>query len=256
MPDVAIDYAALIKRVLADKSAMHEARRCWFVHAANILDDRPRTAGKLRVSDAGACSLSLWAEIHGKLDIGENYQTLDSRMQPGQLDGARTACLIAAGIKCFYWPLTVQLEQLLDHELVPGHADIIVYAEPDPIEVVECKLTLYGKGIKPPEEEHRYWIYQACLYAMHVGAPTFVVLVHAPAAWSGPSRAAFRYYTDDWRLETVEEYARLAQAMRDDPPEADPPQDWRCKSCRYSQCERNVNPLRPVVERIVDEVLL
>ena len=254
-----IDFPDLIRRVYADDQALHHFEELWWATAPNIFSDRKRHAGKLRVSDSGACALALWADIHGKLDIPENLEMRDSRMEPGIVDGARTACLIAAGIKRWFWPLTTILEYPTGDD-VPGHADVIVMAEPDPVEVVECKLTMYSQPSPPPEEpnkkgeDHRYWIYQACRYALDVEAPSFVVLVHSPGAWNPPTRRAFRYETAAWRDETLREYARLATALGDTPPPADAREEFRCRSCRFSQCERNVNPLRPVVDRIVDEV--
>ena len=254
MSGTGIDYAELIDRVLGDETAMRAVRNHWDKFSSGILDDRPRLPGSLRVSDAGSCALSLWAQLHDKLDIPDDVHSLDARMQPGILDGTRTACLIAAGLQRWYWPLTAVVEQTVDHGMVPGHADLVVYAEPDPIEVIECKMTFYTKGIEPPEERHKYWIHQACAYANGVGAPNFVVLVHAPAAWNGPTRRSFRYVTDEWATDTNIEYFRLAQATLTVPPEADAIEDWRCKSCRFSQCERNANPLRPTVDTIVDEI--
>ena len=254
-----IDYADLIRRVYADDVALHHFEELWWATAPNIFSDRKRGAGKLRVSDSGACRLSLWADVHGKLDIPENIEMRDSRMEPGIVDGARTACLIAAGIRRWYWPLTCVLEQPTGTD-IPGHADVIVMAEPDPVEVIECKQTFFSQPITAPEEQnkkgedHRYWIYQACRYAMDVGAPSFVVLVHAPGVWQPPARRAFRYDTAAWSNETLLEYTRLAGALEDAPPIADPREAFRCRSCRYSQCEQNENPLRPVVDRIVDEV--
>jgi PD-(D/E)XK nuclease superfamily protein len=257
-----IDYADLIARVLQDRIATLHMRELWHAYARNVFDDRERDEGKLRVSDSGSCKLSLWAELHDKLTIPENYASMDDKMQPGILDGARTACLIAAGIRRWCWPFTTEIEPELDYGYGPpypivkiaGHADLVVYAEPDPIEVVECKMTLYTKGIEPPENRHRYWIHQACAYALGLHAPSFVVLVHAPAVWNGPTRVAYRYNTADYAEETAREYERLTLATLDDPPEADADEDWRCKSCRYAHCERNMNPRLPSIETIVDEV--
>ena len=258
-----IDYAALIERVLRDDLAMTYFVDKWYHHAATVFDHRPRKSGKLRVSDAGTCRLMLWADVHGKFDLPEDVNSVDDKMQPGILDGARTAYLIAAGIKRWFWPLTASIEQEVDACGIPGHADLIVWADPDPIEVIECKMTLYSKPIVDPKDRHPYWLHQACRYALSINAPNFVVLVHAPCVWNGATRASFRYSTDEYMAQTVDEYGRLAAAFGDDAPEpdrgiADPRADvderWRCKSCRYSQCGNNENPKRPTVDTIVDEL--
>lgn len=249
-----IDYPELIKKVLADDVALNYFHEQWERNAHTAFDDRAREAMTVRVSDSGACSLSLWADLHGRYTIPDDFGSVDSRMQPGILDGMRTACLIAAGISRWYSPLTTILEPTVVSNGIRGHADVLVCAEPDVLEVVECKMTLYTKGIEPPDKRHRYWMRQACMYALGMEAPNFVVLVHAPAVWNGPTRMGFRYATADYADETRREYERLAHALLDEPPEADPDFDWRCKSCRFGNCELNDNPRRPCVETIVDEI--
>lgn len=256
-----IDYPDLCRRVTGDELALQYFRELWAEHAPRIFDERARVNGALRVSDSGECALKLWADIHGAFDIADNLESADSRMELGTLDGAKTACKIAAGIRRWYWPLTVLIEPELDCGGIRGHADVVVYAEPETaIEVVECKLTFYSKAIEPPDainlkgEDHKYWIYQPCRYALGVGAETFVVLVHGPAVWSGQRRKQFRYFTEDWRGATMVEYDRLAHAVGTEPPEADVREKWRCEYCRYSiaHCEHNLNPYGPVTVTIVD----
>jgi hypothetical protein len=254
-----IDYADLVRQVVADEHAMDLFRAYWRETSGRIFDERERREREVRTSDAGRCTLNLSIELAGFYDIPDDYESYESRMQLGILDGAKASCLIAAGIQRWHWPFTTQIEPEVEFGGIRGHADCIVCAEPQPIELVECKLTFYTKGIEPPDvpnargEDHKYWIYQACHYALAVNAETFCVLVHAPAAWNGPKRKSFRYITDDWRDETIAEFARLQRATGPDAP-ADPREAWRCVSCRFSQCERNANPLRPTVERIVDEL--
>ena len=250
-----IDYPELIKKVLADDLALNYFHEQWERNAHTAFDSCPRAPLSLRVSDSGSCSLSLWADLHGKYTIPDEVGSVDSRMQPGILDGMRTACLIAAGISRWYWPLSTILEPSVDCNGIAGHADVLVCAEPDVLEVIECKMTFFTKPIEPPEERHKYWIHQACMYALGMEAPHFVVLVNAPAVWGGnPTRRAFRYLTADFEAETLREYARLGRALLKEPPEADPDFDWRCKSCRYAGCELNANPLLPRVETVADEV--
>jgi len=261
------DYADLIERVLRDDVAMTYFVDHWYRIAPTVFDLRERMPGKLRVSDAGTCRLALWADVHNRFDLPEDVNAVDDKMQPGIIDGARSAYLIAAGIKRWYWPLTVTIEQRIDAWNTPGHADLIVWAEPEPIEVVECKMTLYTKPIADPKDRHDYWLHQACRYALGVGAPHFVVLVHAPGVWNGPTRASFRDSTAEWATKTDHEYARLADALDDTAPEPDRGiadtrpewidaggERWRCKSCRYSQCGNNENPAKPTVDTIVDEL--
>lgn len=257
-----IDYPKLIERTISDDLAMTYYVDSWYHMAPTIFDHRPRptipgdTQKLIRVSDAGTCRQQLWADLHDKFDIPDSPSLILDKMYSGILDGAVTAYLIAAGIKRWHWPLTAVIEQAIDARGVPGHADVVIYAEPDPIEVVESKLTLYPKGIADPAIRHTYWLHQACKYALGVGAPFFVVLVHAPAAFTGATRQAFRYATADHAVTTEAEYARLRQAQNNEAPEPDAPEDesWRCRSCRYSQCSegRNVNPRRKFEEVIVD----
>jgi hypothetical protein len=200
----------------------------------------------------------VWADIHHLLDLPENPAALDDKMHAGITDGGRHAYLIAAGIKRWHWPLTTSIEQVIDADGVPGHSDVGVWAEPDPIEIIENKLTMYTKAIEDPALRHPYWCYQAAKYALGIGAPYFVVVVHAPAAWNPPTCRSFRYATVEWAVRTEAEYDRLRTAERDEPPPPDAPEDeaWRCKSCRWSQCSegRNLNPLRPMIEVIADEM--
>ena len=57
-----IDYPELIKKVLADDVALHYFHEQWERNAHTAFDDRAREAMTVRVSDSGACSLSLWAD--------------------------------------------------------------------------------------------------------------------------------------------------------------------------------------------------
>lgn len=261
-----IDYADLPKRVAADPVAMAYYRDLWRLHAPTIYDERDRVNGKLRVSDAGRCALELYGELHGLYTLDDDYESLDSRMMAGIADGLRTCCMVAAGIRRWYWPLHLEIElPNLNDDGIPGHTDGITYCGDDAQEVIEAKLTFQTAKIEPPDapnnrgERRLYWIYQACRYAMNVGTPTFVILVHAPAAWHGPKRAQYRYQTEVWAERTTAEYDRLSKALRDDRPAADVDEleaRFRCKSCRVGvvNCEQNVNPLNPVTLRVVDEL--
>lgn len=245
-----IDYADLVKRVSGDDDAMGYFRELWAQYAPRAFDERKRRPGKLRVSDAGDCALQKWYDIRGELDIPDDYESVDSRLEAGILDGMKTSCKIAAALLAWFWPLTARIEVPIDDEDVPGHADVVVYAEPDAIEVVECKLTFTTKAIMDPTEPdkkgdtHEYWCLQAAKYALAIGAPSFVVLVHAPCTWHGPRRRQFRYETELWRERVITEYARLDRATWETKPKADPTESWRCEYCRVStiHCERNVNP--------------
>lgn len=249
-----IDYGNLVLRVLGDQRAFDRARELWREHSPRIFDnDRERQGNKIRPSDAGRCKLQVYAELHGLYDMPENLSDIDSKMHMGIVDGARTTCLIAAGIERWCWPLSAKIEVPIDSvgDILPGHADLVVYAEPDPMEVLECKLTLWPKSIDAPDKRHKYWVYQACRYAIGLGTPTFAVAVHAPCVWNGERRKTFVYERDVWLQETMLEYGRLGEAENDEPPEPDvnyAEAEWRCRSCRFGQCERNTNPLLPAAE--------
>jgi hypothetical protein len=257
-----IDYADLCLRVLDDELAYSFFEEEF--DKMRGLFGRHKLPPSLSPSKAGSCPLSLWSELHGHDHLPENVQTRDSKMEPGIVDGARSQALIKAGIRRWYWPFSTREELEITHDGMTGHTDQVLMLDPDPIEPIEHKLTLYTGAIEPPEHvdkrgEHRkYMIYQCCWYAIALGTETFTVMIHAPATWHPPYRRQFRYFTDEWRAETLAEYARLEPATHTEPPEADPPNEFRCESCRYASergfplCERNRNPFKPLEERVED----
>lgn len=246
-----INYVDLINEVLLDDAALARADELAAQQFAESYRRKHDHGGHLRISDAGECVRRTWARVHDAEDIPENARGL-RKMRDGSRSGVETACLIVAGIERFHADLGARCEVDVDYNGIPGHADVIVYtAGPKAIEVVECKRTGgYWAPTKAnpegptPESKAPWYITQACAYAQGVGAETFVILVDTPAD-HGTDLRQFRYYTDEWRFDTAVDFDRLAPALLDEPPEGDAREDFRCVSCRFSNCGRNENPLRP-----------
>ena len=79
-----IDYPELIKKVLADDVALHYFHEQWERNAHTAFDDRAREAMTVRVSDSGAGSLSLWADLHRSIQQSPTTSVRSTpRMQPG-----------------------------------------------------------------------------------------------------------------------------------------------------------------------------
>lgn len=241
-----ISYPELIDRVLLHPQAMARANElCAQAMAELYTRNHDRQSGKLRISDAGGCVRNVWADIHGAFDLPENPRGL-RKMHDGSRSGVEYACLIVAGIEWFYRPMTARAEvdvryEGAEYEIIPGHCDVVVYLEPDALEVVEIKRTGSWKFTTP--EEHAPWyVAQACAYAIGLDAEAFVILVDTYAA-KGNDLQQSRYSTADWVESTHLDYARLSAALLDEAPEGDAIEAFRCVSCRYSECSRNRNPL-------------
>ncbi|MGH7716910.1 MAG: hypothetical protein ACREML_13050, partial [Vulcanimicrobiaceae bacterium] len=107
------------------------------------------------------------------------------------------------------------------------------------------------------DEPKPYHIAQDAKYAAMIGAPHFAVVYYYPstqarydkllgAKVSQPHIDVSRLYDTAAYLQVVsEEYARLREGLEEAMPEGDATDTWRCRSCRFSGCERNDNARNP-----------
>ena len=248
---------AMIERALLTEPTLARAEALWRGVAPEVLSrNHGRAPGVLRASDAGRCSRELWAEIHGKRDLPEDAQGL-LKMNLGSCAGAWLACLLGAAAE--EQGYVASAEVALGGPptaLVSGHCDLAIYRELngalDPLLVVEFKFSAWTGAHDGPKPYH---LVQACKYARLIGAPYFCVVLYYPSTQarfdktigtkvSEPHIEPSQLYdANDPKIlsDMNADYERLAKALNDEMPEGDPQEAFRCRSCRFSECERNVN---------------
>lgn len=265
MKDVQPDFSpaairARVEQALLDEQTLAVARRKWTEVAIDVLSrNRDRTPGYLRASDAGRCSRELYADVHGLLDLSESPEAL-LKMSHGGLIGAWLACLLGAAFEAEGYG--AHAEVAMDRDGISGHADLFVTrsvtdalgTHAEPTLVVEFKFSAWSGKHDGPKPYH---LVQAAQYARMLGAPQFIVVQYYPATQARfdkvigakvsephlePSQV---YETKDFLAETDAEYARLRKGLGDATPDPDPSEAWRCRSCRFSGCDRNENALNP-----------
>jgi hypothetical protein len=249
------EIRAAIENALRDDALLQRAREYHAEIAGDVLlRNHERAPGSLRISDAGSCSLELWAKLNDKLDIPEEPKSF-LRMNNGSLMGAWLACLLKAGLeKAHDW--RTLLETTVSHDGIPGHVDATVLSGLMACEAtVEFKLSAWtGDWRGDCKPAHRL---QSGKYALAERAPQhFVVVYYASSPDRIYDKATKEWFAGEWlvvhpftteetEFDVALEYERLRAALSKDAPAADPPEAWNCKYCRYSKCERNKNPNRP-----------
>ena len=255
----------MVERALLSESTLGRAEALWRGVAGDTLTrnhgraESAPGALKLRASDAGRCVRELWAEVHDKRDLPEDAQGM-LKMNTGSLVGAWLACLLGAAFE--EQDYGAHAEVAMDRDGITGHADLFITRavekgagmRAEPALIVEFKFSAWtGKhdGPKP------YHLIQAAQYARMVGAPQFIVIQYYPATQARfdkeigtkvsephiePSQV---YETKDFVSETDAEYVRLRVGLGDEMPLGDPAEAFRCRSCRFAGCERNINPKNP-----------
>lgn len=211
-------------------------------------------------SDAGRCAAAVQAEIRGDYDLPDaDYASRDN----GTLNGAWLACLLKVAIEARHPEFYCRLETDTAALGVGGHTDLAVYetvgagGDAECVYVVEFKCSqswsvrpphVPGKdAAKTPANVHQ--LLQAGHRALADGASAFTVYVkgdgevHAQGDYEvTPEGLVYLYGADDDTPalgDVAAEYARLASG------EKDPSRDYQCASCRWSACDRNVNPQKP-----------
>jgi hypothetical protein len=256
-----IDIRAAIEKTLTDAELLSRAQFYHSEIAGEVLSrNHERKNGGLRASDAGSCSLELWADINGKLDIPESPKGL-LRMNNGSLVGAWLACLLKAGLEdASSNAIFVECERTVLHDGIPGHVDATLFVGDEDggskvLATVEFKLSAWtGDWRGDCKPAHRI---QSGKYALAESAPQhFVVVYYASSPDRIYDKAAKEWFNGEWlvvhpfsteetEFDVALEYERLRAALSKDAPEADPPEAWNCKYCRFSKCPRNKNPNRP-----------
>jgi hypothetical protein len=250
------DVRSLIYGALLDEKLLADAQRRWKEVAADTLSrNHDRAPGTLRASDAGRCQRELWADLNGKRDLPEDPQGL-LKMNGGSLMGAWLACLLAAAVEAKGYAADVEVET--EHEGVSGHCDLVIgenntaSEEITPLLVIEFKWSAWSGAHDGPKPYH---ITQAGKYALAVGAPEFQIVQYFPstqARWDKTIGAKVSephifpsevFRTDDYAAIVAKEYTRLRGALSVEMAIDDPAESFRCRSCRFSGCDRNTNPL-------------
>lgn len=234
------DVVAAIERGIQDPAVRREAAVIFAeTSQAALANEHNREPGKVRTSDAGRCSLELWAELHGKQDVDVDVATQLTRFDIGTIYGAWLAAVLKAELDgCGYHVL---LEADITRNGVTGHADALVYGLPDmsPEIAAEFKST-YGnkqRGALP------FQTIQVVNYALAADFPRATVVTIAPASFPAENRLRHDDYDPaEWQRQVDAEYSRLSRATGDLPAPADPDAPFRCRSCRYSACSKNTNP--------------
>jgi CRISPR/Cas system-associated exonuclease Cas4 (RecB family) len=188
-----------------------------------------------RMSDAGQCSLALWARAHDVLDIPESRDVMLFRFALGAFFGRVLAHCIALGLPEDF---EGRLEPEVSYGGVSGHVDLLI-TKPT-LHVVEVKSTYFVGG---QSKALPHWKLQALMYCAALGANRATVVIGSPAQQGSGQKLSFEDLAFDAQaMAKVEaEVARLRRAYSAEPPAADADAAWRCRSCRYSGCERNAN---------------
>jgi len=234
------DVIRLIKKAAARSDLRRRAR----IHLARLLEDgdllADYPAGERRAaifpSDYGSCALALWAEKHGLADIPrDGIDDQLARLDMGSLIGAWEACLFKAGAESEgVW--FVELE----YEPGRGHIDALA-SSPPWLVPVEFKSS-YGTGaIKEPEDENPAHLLQLGDYGEQVDAKHMVLVALRPPAKAGERMKQFVRDVAPFVPLVAAERARLAPALGDEAPVADPQAAWACFTCRYAACKKNKN---------------
>lgn len=237
-----------IERAALDPVLRAVAANRFAINVQAALGEKPRTA-VLRGSDCGRCSLELWADVQGALTIPTDVDTQLARYDAGNLTGAWLGALLQVGAPAVEPSLYVQLEHPVMYRGIPISVDSLIRdrADDEPLHVTEFKSTYVSKSMDAPHVGREYQVLQAGLEALGAGAPEFTVVTFGPSAYLPKHTGRLRedrYETASWKADVDREVDRLeAAASRLDPPEADPKEPWRCRTCNFGACARNVNPL-------------
>jgi hypothetical protein len=235
-----------IKHALSTPALAEKAQQLWAKQAQHLF--KPHKL-ELSASSAGACVLEVWAKLHGKLDIPEDWEARVLKMDGGTMYGAWIAALFTAGWESKYQDHGVAVEVIGEHDGIPGHVEIVIFEGDTALWVVEIKTSYFGGAFNGSRAGH---ILQAAKEALIVKAPGFSVLNVMPAATKNRSTGAKAQYfaqedfvTADHTLAVEVEYRRLERAREAIAPTGDATEAFRCAFCQYSACERNRNVLNP-----------
>jgi hypothetical protein len=241
-----IDVEARIRAAATDETLRAAAAAIWKRVSPTLFDPHDERNG-LRVSDAGQCVRSLWAEIH----VAPKVFTPDVQLfnlDEGTLTGAWFACLLEASLEADGY--AVELEPEVSLNGTPGHIDLFFRDTTDgkyewerEEGVVEFKRTNQSWSIKAPHEPNksgetkRYHILQLMAYCAAKGVNDGAIVTIAPS-WDGKMRVDW-YELDDWRDAVAGEQMRLSAALGPVEPEGDAAEGFRCRGCPVIACSRN-----------------
>ena len=256
-----LNVRALIDEALLSEPLLERAQAIWSQCAVDVLArNHGRQPGVLRASDAGRCVRELWAELNDARDLSEDPQGL-LKMNTGSLIGAWLACLTAAAAESHGYACVAEV--VLGGAPgadVSGHADLSIGVDKDgvfaPLGIVEYKYSAWTGEHGGPKA---YQVVQTGKYARLCGAPEFCVVTYYPGTQARFDKSLGTkvaqphiepsqwYRTDDPTIsaQITSEYARLKNAFSAEMPEGDPGEAFRCRSCRFAACERNINVLNP-----------
>jgi hypothetical protein len=235
----------------AGNDEMRADARVWLAEMltdGDLMLKQKRVLG-IRPSDYGSCVLQLWAENHGLLDLPRDPidDTL-SRLDAGSLLGAWEACLFKAA-----WVRSAP-NRCAYLEYVPeggGHIDVLALEDDVHVAVVEFKSQWSNGTTKPPEKDNPQHLLQSGDYATRpdVQTPELILVYLRPPNTAGKRMKQFTRDPEPYARLVVEERARLAPALLDEPPQyGDPQTRYACLTCRFSKCARNKNKQQNAAE--------
>lgn len=239
------DVIAIIKEAAADPESRKMARLklAELITEGDLLADYPHDERRKAIypSEFGSCGLALWAEKHGLADIPRDplEETL-ARLDLGSLIGAWEACLLWAGCRNTEW--WVILEYVPDGG---GHIDALACHRA----IAELRVPIEFKStystpttpIKDPSIENYSHLLQVGDYAQQIKAEHMILVYIKPPAKAGERMRQFVFDAEPFAVLVVKERERLAPALGDAPPIADPQAGWACFTCGYGKCEKNKN---------------
>lgn len=238
------DVIAIIKEAAADPAAREMARKklAELITEGDLLAEYPRESRRAAIypSEFGSCSLALWAEKHDLTDIPRDpiEETL-ARLDFGSLIGAWEACLLWAGCRNHEWFVIL--------EYVPeggGHIDALAIHRALQTRVpIEFKSTYSTPTtpIKDPSAENQSHLLQVGDYAKQLEATHMMLVYIKPPAKAGERMKQFVFDAEPFAELVTKERARLAPALGETAPVADPQAGWACYTCSYGVCEKNRN---------------
>jgi hypothetical protein len=150
-------------------------------------------------------------------------------------------------------------------QCVIGHADFIAKGlakwgnSPEDF-LLEIKSTSFLRG-QVPAAASPWYVEQAAMYAAALNVARFGILVGCRE--SGKIAPLFRFNLDEqhyddaytwreWATERAKEIVTVTDPDRPIPP-AKPRTSWACKTCNYTQCERNAAFVEPSTLKKLEE---
>lgn len=238
-----IDVERYLRIALLDRKLRAQAKMHFIslLVEGDLLDHQDH-GHAIRPSDFGSCGLSLHATVHDletlpREPIDEQLTRLDS----GSLLGAWQACLLKAAAESDGWDIRLEYEPKGG-----GHIDALCCSLRLPFERIAVEFkTIYEGGTpikRPTIKDNENHLLQSADYADRT-ASTMALCYLKLSAKKGERFGQFDFEPAPFVPYVVAERARLAPALGDEKPAADPQAFYSCYTCRYGACEKNLNKM-------------